>query len=651
VRAQLVPAEILEPPARDEMARIERDDAARLVDAYLQRLARREAELRLAFGRLAAGLLDTRAHHRLGFARLYDYALERLGISKREVQSAAQVARKVDAIPSLARAFADGRMNWSKLRLICGVASADSAARWIALASSCTAEVLATVVKQAGRNSALSPTEAEASARDVDEVRGNDRVDGELRAELRLHGPVRLRPLWHEVAELASRCSGASLCKWRVLEVVAAEALSGAPLATPQARREADASNENWLSHRGAREATGADGAGPPGAPGKRHADEDEPEDELAWLRRHFEPATLPDSDFESESEPDFASAPAVDPASELSPHELDARLRETLRAMQSVDWQLGCLLRTLQRLRLHRNAGYQSFARYVVERVGISASKARSLCRLEGNRSGGRAELMDAYRAGVISWARAQILLPVLSERHGAAWIQRAREVTYRRLVDEVGWACELRDRTIWWFEIAPPPLGAELDRSAGEAERQIRAHTYLGRDSAGETTGLLASADAGEVVMRFSGPASVIALFRYALAAYAQPCEAPWRAFERMLVHVRDFWTDVRPHRDPVHARDGWRCRVPCCSSRRNLQDHHIVFRSHQGGNELANRTSICAWHHLRATHAGIIRAHGDANAEIHWRIGVAPSARGFGPARVLMSTRNDVYVESLR
>jgi len=43
-------------------------------------------------------------------------------------------------------------------------------------------------------------------------------------------------------------------------------------------------------------------------------------------------------------------------------------------------------------------------------------------------------------------------------------------------------------------------------------------------------------------------------------------------------------------REHR--VFARDGWRCTVPGCTSYRNLHDHHIVFRSVGGDDDLVGR-----------------------------------------------------------
>ncbi|MDH3213787.1 MAG: HNH endonuclease [Myxococcales bacterium] len=77
-------------------------------------------------------------------------------------------------------------------------------------------------------------------------------------------------------------------------------------------------------------------------------------------------------------------------------------------------------------------------------------------------------------------------------------------------------------------------------------------------------------------------------------------------------------------------MFERDGWRCTVPGCSSYRNLHDHHIIFRSAGGSNALTNRTTLCAAHHLRGVHAGVVRCRGEAPADLRFELGV----RGDGP-----------------
>jgi hypothetical protein len=68
---------------------------------------------------------------------------------------------------------------------------------------------------------------------------------------------------------------------------------------------------------------------------------------------------------------------------------------------------------------------------------------------------------------------------------------------------------------------------------------------------------------------------PASVVALIRDVLDAFGRPGAPRWTALERVLRHVLRDWESTPRHHDPIFARDGWRCTVPACSSRRNLHD----------------------------------------------------------------------------
>jgi hypothetical protein len=246
---------------------------------------------------------------------------------------------------------------------------------------------------------------------------------------------------------------------------------------------------------------------------------------------------------------------------------------------------------------------------RYVRERLGISTRKARALVRLDRG-TAKIPELACAYRNGAISWVRALTLLPVIVERHATNWIERAKSVTVRRLIDEVEWAIEVRDAVVPFQSIEPPPPGATL---VGP-ERQTCAREE--------------ERPALDCEITFFGPASVVALFRTAVSAFAGPVEARWRGLEKLLDHVNREWANQPRHRDPVFARDGWRCAVPGCSSRRNLHDHHILFRSRGGDGARDNRVAVCAWHHLRGLHAGTVRASGRAPAGIVWEIGWTPS-----------------------
>jgi hypothetical protein len=336
-------------------------------------------------------------------------------------------------------------------------------------------------------------------------------------------------------------------------------------------------------------------------------------------------------------------SSAAIDPPEPADPFALEARLVEAIRVLRTIEPRIGRFLRTVVDQRIYRSFGYPTIADYVRERLGISARKAWALLKVDKAtlRSG---DLDRAYREGHLSWVRALALLPVLDRQNAAAWIARAESVTVRRLDDEIEWVLASRDVLGPGVSLAPPPIDSPLPSPfratspqqcrdlSPEARLQIRAH---GMTSTVTTAGCRFSStspptlEVSDADIRFTGPASVVALLRDVLDAFADPAEPRWTALERLLRHVITHWESTPRHHDPVFARDGWRCTVPACSSRRNLHDHHIRFRSRGGGNARDNRTTVCAAHHLHGIHDGTIQASGTAPYAIEWQLGIRPAA----------------------
>src|SRR5262245_24922533 len=118
--SSLVPSELLVPPDARSRALLA-DDAALVLDGWLRRLAAQDARCRMVVGRLAGAFLRRRGVTRLGFARLDDYARERLGVSGREVQSLASVVGRLARLPRLAAAFDSGVLSWAQVRLVAAV--------------------------------------------------------------------------------------------------------------------------------------------------------------------------------------------------------------------------------------------------------------------------------------------------------------------------------------------------------------------------------------------------------------------------------------------------------------------------------------------------------------------------------------------------
>src|SRR2546428_11053099 len=145
----IVPPDLLAPPdARSRSFR--HDDAALVLDGYLRRLAAQEARCRVVLGRLGRVFLERRGQHLLGFARLGDYARERLGLSARELQSLASVTERLEALPAIRTAFDAGEISWAQVRLLVGIATPESERAWLELARGRTVRALAAAIRAAG---------------------------------------------------------------------------------------------------------------------------------------------------------------------------------------------------------------------------------------------------------------------------------------------------------------------------------------------------------------------------------------------------------------------------------------------------------------------------------------------------------------------
>src|SRR5207244_621151 len=291
------------------------------------------------------------------------------------------------------------------------------------------------------------------------------------------------------------------------------------------------------------------------------------------------------------------------------------SRLRAAVRALQRIDFQTGRLLRLVAQLRLHRAFGVRAFPDYMRERLGCSLRKTRALLALD-RRLAELPALAAAYRDGALSFARALVLLPIVHPDTEAAWVERAQQVTVRRLADLVEWALEVEEPG---HPVAPPPAEGTLvlppvQMCARGADAQVR----------------------------FSGPASVVALLWTAIRAFTPQGAPPWQGFERLLLHVVAEWERGPRHRDPIFERDGWRCAVPACTARASLHDHHVVYRSRGGDHARNNRVAICAAHHLNGIHRFRIRVEGVAPHDLMWQLGVR---RGRPP---LMVTHGDGYLQ---
>lgn len=556
-------------PAWDDEAGA--DEAVECAEERLARLAAALGPLRRVLAALAARLLATRAYERLCYARLADYARERPGISARQLQELARVHRALAGLPALERALVGNALPWSKVRLVARVATIDDEASWISRARGLSTRALEQEVRASVQHSASEQPD-----------------EDEPQRRIALHCTDAVREKWAAVRELAERTAGESLREGEVLELVIAEAVSASSIDPVFAAR--------WEP--------------PPPARATRPAEPTEPG-----------------------SEPEARAPARVLPRAvvslgagleEADAFELDRRLCRAVRLEQSLDAAIAPLLRVVRCAEYEWRGGYRQLPDYVSDELGMSPRRARALLRLE--RAGELCpELRSAYRRGRLSWVKAQCLLPLLGlDLEGgwrAAWVEWAEGTTVRRLVRDVDRALLLRaGHHLAWHRCKLHPERAQDPIPTDE--RQLCAP-----DVDPEATQELA----------WRVPRDVAALFVATRETWRARLEAErgrpvfdGEVFDALLDHARDAWTLREPgarRPDPVIERDGYRCAVPGCTSRRNLHDHHIVFRSAGGTDEPSNRVTLCAFHHQRGVHGGLVRVRGRAPDSLLFELGLRP------------------------
>ena len=381
---------------------------------------------------------------------------------------------------------------------------------------------------------------------------------------------------WHAALELARRIAGESLPVWECAEAIAAEALAALPPS-----RVAEAAGLPRLGE----PAAGA-------APARRARTFEAREHGL----RHEAFPALRWGAATAGARPDLEATRSW--AQSASPHALDRALRRMLARLQAIEHDAGHLLRQIADRKLYVELGFESFERYAEERADMSPRTARRRVRLARLGPAGSAAA-EALRSATLTPRQVALVSEAAAPSQQAAIVAHARHVTLRRLEDDLG-------------------VG-----------------------------------DPGRAAVVFGAPRETANVFLLALGAVRLELTAkgrashphgagPQEALLWMLAHAISAWEEQGAQFDDYadFTRDGFRCTAPGCTARRNLQSHHIVFRSAGGADEPSNRTTLCAFHHLRAVHAGTVSCRGRAPGRLVFALGV----RAAGPP-LLRAVSGDV------
>jgi len=652
----LVPEEILATP-RGGSRGIFRDLAALVLDRHLRRLVRIRQPVDLRLGRLLLRVDTCSGYLSLGYARLSDYATERLGLPMRRVQTLLALARRLADLPRLAAAFEAGVVSLSQVRVLLRVATTSNEAEWIERAGATTVRRLEIAVRAAaseardgGGGSAApagpagsSPTGTSPAGRgdgapgddaasSNDDTIDDDALAGEFIA---FDAPAAMRARWEQALEIARRSAGAGDPAWRSVEFIVADYLSGTPsLATLLAPM----SDTARADDPGAAGASATSVAGGPPCLDREPAQGEALdgagvelfEEVLAGMAAE---ATSCDPTVPADGPmvvlPDSVQESPTDTAVDL-----DARLSELVRLRQNISWNLGRLLRLFADRRLYRELGFMSFARFCRERLGLGGRRAWMLISLE-RRLVMLPGIAQAYRSGALSWVKASALARVADETSEQRWLTLAAAVTVRRLLEEVTLA------GAGHASAGPRGLDADGRVQLSTPTRGTAASAQATEPANGSTPLVAHVAGAGQGAetgprtrIRFWAPYEVASLWHEALAICRLRAGRPlddWECVQSILASFPDTW-GVRA--DPAWRRryrifecDGWRCRVPGCTSRCNLQVHHIDFRSHGGTDDDANLAVLCATHHLQGIHRDRLRCHALPDGLLAWEFGPDP------------------------
>jgi hypothetical protein len=186
--------------------------------------------------------------------------------------------------------------------------------------------------------------------------------------------------------------------------------------------------------------------------------------------------------------------------------------------AFHKLPWLEGALASgTLGWTKVRLLAGLPPYAR---ERLDMDPTRARALVRLE--RAAMASEpFARAYRSGALSWVKAGLLVPLISVdplgQFTEEWIAWARQVTVRRLREDVEWALTLGDTDRAEFRRTG---GLPEDREIGAVPKYPREDTPPG---AAREIGA-----AKTCTVRMIAPAEVVRLLRAVLCTVRRRMEA---------------------------------------------------------------------------------------------------------------------------
>ena len=632
----------------------------RLLELDLLALSIKTALERVALpvAKTARALCEARVWSTFGYARMEDFARERLGRTGRWLRDQSCLGRSLDSFPALAGALcgADGGRPLGKVSALWvgKVASGESAEAWIGLARALSVRELKRTVREALLSGSDAPPCVGGSEEHGNHGEHGDSDDHDEYCRLGMAMPVAIRAAFEETLCLYRTVSGHEASVTSFVEALVAEAYAGP--APPDVESVAFT---------------------------RRHGAEAALEGELAettamWARLKDRPAHGSESALAADTLARFEGLSLR--AGQGDAAELDRQIRALIDLEDELERRLGVLLRELNDRRAWERLRFAGLRHYAEQRLGLGRTAVEGRVRLARalQRYPGLRRSYEQGRVGLESALLVARMLGVSSHDPATerAWVERAEEVTVKRLRDEVralgrqqAFAKGRRsavplDDAAWHGSLLQRPGEIrtrvhELGHRAGESgcsDGFLRwtLPEELARDflAAMESSRRRLSTEAGaeaepkadaEAILPSEAP-SLEAARTFSAHGRAVPS---WVGLLALLEDFVDTWDhpEASPSRraDEIYSREGWRCFAPGCTSRQNLEDHHLEYRS-RGGDAKArwNRICLCGFHHRRGEHGFLARCRGKAPLGVLWRLGRKEVGVWFRNERELTTAR---------
>jgi hypothetical protein len=272
-----------------------------------------------------------------------------------------------------------------------------------------------------------------------------------------------------------------------------------------------------------------------------------------------------------------------------LPVEQIEHRLVEAAKRHHLEERNIAYWLHEIDLRGLYKERGFSSMGDYAFEVAEIKPRKAQYLVFI-ASRLTKLPKIRAAFDSGELSWTKAREITSVATPTTEGEWLEKARLLSNRDL------------------------------------EKEVRRHD--GRGTGGFAT------------LTISLPVEILDMWNDAHELTERLCGTElekWQVLESSLAELiathlpsgedepdgGGSETDDEnglgdAERNAIHKRDGWRCAVPWCSARKNLEVHHIVFRSRGGGDEPENLISICRQHHA-LVHRGICSISGRVGTDL--------------------------------